>query len=157
VMTMMRALLLLTLLTTAVPGSTKDKETRDTEAGGGIKNEVLRIEELRNLALQQGDVAALDRLYTDDLVYTNALGRVLTKAQHLTDIRTRKLKLTSLKHSDVQVRVHGTTGIVTGVSTSLVEYQGTASSSPRRYVNVYVKDNGLWRCAVHFETPAAKQ
>ena len=156
---MMRALLLLTLLTTAAAGSAQDKETTggDTKAGGGIKNEVLRIEELRNLALQRGDVAALDRLYTDDLVYTNATGRVLTKAQHLTDIRTRKLRLTSLKHSDVEVRVHGTTGIVTGVSTSLVEYQGTVSSSPRRYVNVYVKDNGLWRCAVHFETPAAKQ
>jgi ketosteroid isomerase-like protein len=156
---MMRALLLLTLLTTAGAGSAQDKETTggDTKAGGGVKNEVLRIEELRNLALQRGDVAALDRLYTDDLVYTNATGRVLTKAQHLTDIRTRKLRLTSLKHSDVEVRVHGTTGIVTGVSTSLVEYQGTVSSSPRRYVNVYVKDNGLWRCAVHFETPAAKQ
>lgn len=156
---MMRAILLLTLLTAAVPGSTKDKEATDgdTKAGGGIKNEVLRIEELRNLALQKGDVAALDRLYTDDLVYTNATGRVLTKAEHLTDIKTRKLRLASLKHNDVEVHVHGTTGIVTGVSTSLVEYQGTVSSSPRRYVNVYVKDNGLWRCAVHFETPAAKQ
>jgi len=156
---MIRLLLLLTLLTMPIPGSTKDRETtgRGTKTGGDIKNEVLRIEEQRNVALQRGDADALDRIYTDDLVYTNALGYVLTKAQHLSDVRTRKLRMTSIKHSDVEVRVHGTTGIVTGVSTSAVEYQGTASSSPRRYLNVYVKDGGLWRCAVHFETPAAKQ
>ena len=156
---MMRVLLLLTLLTMPIPGSTKDRETtgRGTKTGGDIKSEVLGIEEQRNVALQRGDADALDRIYTDDLVYTNALGYVLTKAQHLSDVRTRRLRMTSIKHSDVEVRVHGTTGIVTGVSTSSVEYQGTASSSPRRYLNVYVKDGRLWRCAVHFETPAAKQ
>ena len=156
---MMRVLLLLTLLTMPIPGSTKDRETtgRGTKTGGDIKSEVLGIEEQRNVALQRGDADALDRIYTDDLVYTNALGYVLTKAQHLSDVRTRRLRMTSIKHSDVEVRVHGTTGIVTGVSTSAVEYQGTPSSSPRRYLNVYVKDGRLWRCAVHFETPAAKQ
>jgi ketosteroid isomerase-like protein len=156
---MIRVLLLLTLLAMPIPGSTKDRETtgRGTKTGGDIKSEVLGIEEQRNVALQRGDADALDRIYTDDLVYTNALGYVLTKAQHLSDVRTRKLRMTSIKHSDVEVRVHGTTGIVTGVSTSSVEYQGTASSSPRRYLNVYVKDGRLWRCAVHFETPAAKQ
>jgi uncharacterized protein (TIGR02246 family) len=127
------------------------------QATRDLKNEVLKIEEERNQALQKGDAEELDRIYTDDLVYTNARGFVLTKAQHLADIRAKNLKLTSMEHSDVEVRVHGNTGIVTGISTSLVEYKGVASSSPRRYVNVYVKEDGMWRCAVHFETNAAQQ
>jgi ketosteroid isomerase-like protein len=156
---MIRTLLWLTFLTTTVPGFIKAQENSggDTKAVEHLRNEVLRIEEERNQALQKGDAAALERIYTDDLVYTNALGYVLTKAQHLADIRTRNLKLSSFKHSDVEVRVHGNTGIVTGISTSRVEYEGTASSSPRRYINVYVRENGLWRCAAHVETPAAKQ
>ena len=91
------------------------------------------------------------------LIYTNALGVTLTKKQHLADIRSRKLQLTTLKHSDVQVRMHGDTGFVSGVSRSMVNFHGNVSESPRKFLNVYVKENGAWRCAVHVETPAAKQ
>lgn len=155
----LRWVLLLNLLMVAIAGPVRAQESagKDSKTVGDLKNEVLRIEEERSQALQKGDAAALDRIYTKDLVYTNALGNVLTKAQHLADIRARNLKFTSFKHSDVEVRVHGSTGIVTGISTSLVEYNGITSSHPRRYVNVYVKENGQWRCAVHVETPVAKQ
>jgi ketosteroid isomerase-like protein len=154
---MLRWVLLLNLLVITASGfaTTQESDRKDPQIGD-MNNEILKIEEERNQALQDGDAESLDRIYTDDLAYTNARGFVLTKAQHLADIKAKNLKLSSIKHSDVEVRVHGSTGIVTGVSTSLVEYKGVASSSPRRYVNVYVKENGLWRCAVHFETNAAQ-
>jgi ketosteroid isomerase-like protein len=122
-----------------------------------LKAEVMKAEEGRNEALQKGDADALAKLYTDDLIYTNALGVTLTKEQHLADIRSRKLTLTALKHSDVQVRMHGTAGFVTGISTSMVDFHGNKSDSARKFLNVYVKENGVWKCAVHFETPAARQ
>ena len=156
---MSRWVLLLNLLMIATPAlvSAQQSTGKVPQAVDNLKDEVLKIEEDRNQALQKGDADALDRIYSDDLVYTNARGYVLTKAQHLADIRTRNLKMASFKHSDVEVRVHGNTGIVTGTSTSVVEYKGASSSSPRRYVNVYVKENGLWRCAVHFETNTEQQ
>lgn len=127
------------------------------KAVADAKAEVMQAEESRNQALQKGDADALAKLYTDDLIYTNALGITLTKEQHLADIRSRKLKLTAFKHSNVEVRVHGNTGFVTGVSTSMVDFHGNVSDSPRKFLNVYVKENGAWKCAVHYETPAAKQ
>jgi len=132
----------------AVPGA---------KAVADAKSEVMQAEESRNHALEKGDADALAKLYTDDLIYTNALGVTLTKQQHLADIRSRKLQLTTLKHSDVQVRMHGDAGFVTGVSTSMVNFHGNVSESPRKFLNVYVKENGAWKCAVHVETPAAKQ
>jgi ketosteroid isomerase-like protein len=102
-------------------------------------------------------VAALDRLYSDDVVYTNATGAFLTKSQHLADLKARTLNFKSFKHSDVEVHVHGTTGIVSGLSTSAVDYKGTVSSSPRRFLNVYVQENGRWLCVAHFETELPKQ
>lgn len=131
-----------------------------TPRGKGVadaKAEVMQAEESRNQALQKGDADALAKLYTDDLIYTNALGITLTKEQHLADIRSRKLKLTAFKHSNVEVRMHGNAGFVTGVSTSMVDFHGNTSDSPRKFLNVYVKENGAWKCAVHYETPAAKQ
>jgi ketosteroid isomerase-like protein len=86
-------------------------------------------------------VATLDRIYSDDVVYTNATGAFLTKAQHLTDLKARTLNFQSFKHSDVEVHVHGNTGVVTGISTSAVDYKGTVSSSSRRFLNIYVKQD----------------
>jgi uncharacterized protein (TIGR02246 family) len=147
------------LFTLSIPGTAAAAGNAATgaKAVADAKTEVLQVEESRNRALEKGDADALAKLYTDDLIYTNALGLVLTKQQHLADIRTRKLQLTALKHSAVEVRVHGTTGFVTGTSTSMVNFHGNSSDSPRKFLNVYVKENGVWKCAVHFETPAAKQ
>jgi ketosteroid isomerase-like protein len=121
-----------------------------------LKDEVLKAEEARNQALPKGDVEALDRIYADDLVYTNATGALLTKSQHLADLKGRTLNFRSFKHDDVEVHVHGNTGIVTGISTSAVDYQGTINSSPRRFVNVYSKQDGRWLCVAHMETPVTK-
>ncbi len=98
----------------------------------------------------------IEQIYADDLVYTNATGALLTKKQHLTELKGRSLHFTSFKHDDVQVTVHGNTGIVTGISTSGVEYKGTVSNSPRRFLNVYSKQDGRWLCVAHMETPVTK-
>jgi ketosteroid isomerase-like protein len=50
------------------------------------------------------------------------------------------------------VTVHGDTGALTGISKSVVEYQGSVSSSNRRFLNVFVKKDGRWQCVAHFET-----
>jgi ketosteroid isomerase-like protein len=120
------------------------------------RDEVMKVEEERNQALQKNDVEALNRIYADDVVYSNATGALLTKAQHLADLKARTLNFKSFRHDDVQVQVHGETGIVTGISTSAVDFQGTVSSSPRRFLNIYVKQGGRWLCEAHFDTPVTK-
>jgi ketosteroid isomerase-like protein len=115
------------------------------------KDEILKIDEERNQALQKGDVATLDRIYSDDLVYTNASGIILTKAQHLADVKGKSLNFISFKHDDVQVTVHGDAGFLTGISKSVVEYHGSVSHSSRRFLNVFMKKDGQWQCVAHFE------
>ena len=120
-------------------------------------DEILKVDEERNQALQKGDIATLDRIYSDDLVYANAIGALLTKSEHLADLKARKLNFRSFKHDDVKVVVHGDTGVLTGISTSAVAYQGTVSSSPRRFLNIFVKKDGRWLCVAHFETPVLEK
>jgi len=153
---MIRRLLLVTLSVVAALGVVR-YTVKAAVGDANLKEEVLKVEEGRNQALQKGDVAALDRLYSDDVVYTNATGAYLTKAQHLADLKARTLNFKSFNHSDVQVRVHGNTGVVSGVSTSAVDYKGTVSSNPRRFLNVYVKEDGRWLCVAHFEQELPKQ
>jgi ketosteroid isomerase-like protein len=115
------------------------------------KDQIIKVDEERNQALQKGDVATLDRIYTDDLVYSNATGVILTKAQHLADLKSRGLNFRSFKHEDVQVTVHGDTGFLTGISKSVVEFHGSVSGGSRRFLNVFVKRDGQWKLAAHFE------
>jgi len=115
-------------------------------------DEILKVDEERNQALQKGDIATLDRIYSDDLVYANASGALLSKEKHLAELKARTLNFRSFKHEDVQATVHGDTGVVTGISKSVVEYQGSVSSSNRRFLNVFSKRDGRWLCVAHFET-----
>jgi ketosteroid isomerase-like protein len=48
--------------------------------------------------------------------------------------------------------VHGDTGVLTGISTSEVNYQGSMDVHPRRFLNIFSKKDGQWLCVAHFET-----
>ena len=125
---------------------------RTVTAAENATDEVLKADEVRNDALQKGDVAALEHIYSDDLVYANATGALLTKQQHLADLKAKTLHFISFKHEDVKATVHGDTGLVTGISKSEVEYKGSVSKSNRRFLNVFSKRDGHWLCVGHFET-----
>jgi ketosteroid isomerase-like protein len=134
---------------------------RFTVKGAGtderLKDEIIKVSDEREQALGRGDIAALDQIDADDMVYTNWRGVSLTKAEHLADIKARNISFqTDFKHTEVQVVVHGNTGIVTGSSATNVVYKGNAVGGSRKFVNVFVKEGGRWRCVVHFEAPIAK-
>ncbi len=153
---MKRILIILALSIVAVAGFAKY-----LVAGAGaeknLKEEILKISDEREQALGKADIAALDRIDADDIVYTNWRGVTLTKAEHLADIKARNISFrTDFKHADVQVTIHGNTGIVTGLSTTNVQYKGSTMSGSRKFVNVFAKEGGRWRCVVHFETPVAQ-
>jgi ketosteroid isomerase-like protein len=152
---MMRRFLLLALVAVTFAGLAR-WTMKNAAAAEDMKAAVMQAEEARNAAMPKGDVATLEKIYADGLVYTNARGETLTKAQHLADLKGKKLNFQSFKHDDVQVHMFGNTGIVTGVSTSAVSYKGTVSSSPRKFVNVFVKTDGKWLCVAHVETPVAE-
>ncbi len=116
-----------------------------------IKQEILKVDEERNQALQKGDIATLDRIYSDDLVYTNATGVILPKAKHLEEVKARSLNFISFEHDDVQVTMHGDAAFLTGISKSVVEYHGSVSHSHRRFLNVFMKKGAHWQVVAHFE------
>jgi ketosteroid isomerase-like protein len=117
---MKRILILLALSIVAVAGFAK-YFISSAAAQENVKKEILKISDEWEQALGKADIAALDRIDADDIVYTNWRGVTLTKAQHLADIKARNISFqTDFKHADVQVTIHGNTGIVTGLSTTNV-------------------------------------
>lgn len=151
----MRRTLLLAVLVSLATGFAARWIAASDASNEEIRKEVLQMEEERSQALLKGDVDALRSLYSDQVAYCTEHGKVLTLDQHLANIKDRKQVFHSLVHKDVKVHVFpdGTVA-VTGLSVSDVRYPGQkADPRPRRYTNVWMKQDGKWRCIVHYETP----
>jgi ketosteroid isomerase-like protein len=147
VLVVMSLVIIAGVATNVVKGEMADKTA---------KEEIIKVSDEREHALETGDVATLDRIDADDLVYTNWRGVSMTKSEHLAEIKAKELSFQTMKHSEVQVVVHGDTGIVTGVSATNVNYKGSTPGGTRKFVNVFVKESGRWICVVHFEALVQK-
>ena len=107
--------------------------------------EVLAAHEKRRLATLNGDANAVAALMTDDLTFTHANAVVETKEQFVDALRTRKLQYKALTDEDTQVRVHGSTGVVSGTCRILVDASGTEIDIRVRFTELWVKESETWR------------
>ena len=117
---------------------------------------VLQAEEDEGNAILKGDIKTLDRLWSDELLYTNQRGEIHTKAEHLAEFQSGGRKFDSFKHDDLRVHVYADMAVVNGRSASTVHDKGETSVGPRRYTNVWVKQGGQWRLVVHHVTDVVK-
>jgi ketosteroid isomerase-like protein len=118
---------------------------------------VLALEEQRCAATTQRDVAALERLLAEDLIYTHSSGRVETKAAFLESIRAGNPRYHRIERSDVVVRIyHDVVAVVTGVARFTVTLNGQDKVSFARFTNVWTRaDAGQWRFSAWQATPCA--
>jgi ketosteroid isomerase-like protein len=111
------------------------------------KQQVEKLEEAWRTAQLNDDVAAMDKLLSEDYVGITMAGQVVTKMQQLDRMRNRQTVLTKIVLDDVKVKLIGTTAIVT----SLADIDGTADGTPithgtYRYTRVYSRSpSGVWK------------
>jgi ketosteroid isomerase-like protein len=120
-----------------------------SDAGGplGDEGQLLYMEMEWADADRKGDVAWFERNFADNYSgISSRTGRLYTKAEEIADIRNRKEVIDSTASSDMQVRVNGNTGIVTGVYTMKgKDEKGQPFDRRIRYTDVYVKRDGRWQ------------
>jgi len=121
-------------------------------AQNAAEQAILKLEQQWVDALVKADTAALEKLYTDDLIYTHSSGTVDTKATYIDSLKTGKAKYESIERDEVKVRFYGDTAIVTCRSVIKVN-KNTINA---RYIHVYVKQKGAWRMAAHQTTRLAQ-
>lgn len=115
--------------------------------------EILSHEESRYQAMIDRDFDTLDRLLSDDIVYTHNNAIVDDKAALFKRLRDRVAVYLKILRSDVKVRVYGDTAVVTGHADITTE----KSNPVVRFVNVWVRTDGRWRNTTWQATPIPKQ
>jgi ketosteroid isomerase-like protein len=120
---------------------------------GPLQQNVLQLEQRWEDALVHSDVAALEKLYDDGIVYTHSNGKVDTKASYINAIKTGATKYESMKRDDIKVSVYGTTtALVTCHWQVKVGAPGNPSALNARYLHVYVQQKDGWKLVAHEST-----
>jgi ketosteroid isomerase-like protein len=113
-----------------------------------IERELLKANQEYDEALMRSDAAALDRIYSDDFIYTTPDGEVRDKAKQLAFTKRGDLRLESGRSDDVRVRVYGNTAVMTGRFTAKGRFRESLIDIRERYTAVWVKTQGRWQLVV---------
>jgi len=113
---------------------------------------ILKLEQEWEDALLKSDVAALERLYADGIIYTHSSGAVDNKQTYIGNIKSGVTKYESMKREGIKVNVYGDTALVTYHWMVNVVSRGNKINTDARCLHVYVKQKGRWQMAAHQST-----
>ena len=121
----------------------------------GAAAKIQSLEQRWTDAYRNADIATIDQLLTDDFIITVEDGNTYSKAGYIAHAKDPKTKVQVAEISDVKVRMHGDTAVVTGA----YHEKGTSSGKPYelhdRLTDVWQNTGGTWRLiASHYAVPA---
>ena len=126
------------------------------EAGGDDRTTLLRLEDEWSNAFVRKDAEIIARIEADSYVFTSADGKLSGKADDLKSLASGETKYEIYKQSDVQVRLHGDTAIVTGRTTIKGTDSGHDVSGDYQWTDTFIKREGKWQAVATHTSLANK-
>ncbi len=117
----------------------------DPRGGNGSIEQVQQAERQRFAALTAQDLAALDPLLADELLYCHSNGQVENKQQFLETVRTGRIRYESIDVHEFQARLYGEVAIGTGYITVQGKLGGQPMTLEIRYTDAYAWRAGHWQ------------
>ncbi len=114
----------------------------------GNEQMIIELDKKRMAATVNKDVAALNELIADDLVYTHSSARQDTKQSLIDAMVTGKTVYTSLVPSEVKAHDCGNAVVLTGIARISVMTSGKPNSFGVRFTDVYANRGGKWQMVV---------
>ncbi|HVY15602.1 MAG TPA: nuclear transport factor 2 family protein [Rhodopila sp.] len=106
---------------------------------------VIDLDRQRMAAMGAKDVAMLNKLLGDDLVYTHSSARMDTKSSLIGAMESGATVYASVEPSDVVAQDLGSTVVLTGSAAIKVNSGGKALSFTVRFTDVWTHRTGGWQ------------
>ena len=156
----MKQILLSILLTiVAATAAFAQSESKAAPSKPGVEGQLIELERQLSDALVKEDAAVLDRLWSNDLVFTFPNGKVSNKAQRLAGQKPAAQPSQSeseTTNDEVKVYVYGNTAVVTVLSTWRGKANNQAYSGQFQATHVWVKQQGRWQLVAAHVSPVKK-
>jgi ketosteroid isomerase-like protein len=105
-------------------------------------------------AYKQRQVELLASLLDEDFVITYEDGNTYGKTGYISFSATPSVRVDVVEMSDIKVRMHGDTAVLTGAYHERGENKGKAYDYRDRFTDVWMKSDGKWRLvASHYGVP----
>jgi ketosteroid isomerase-like protein len=106
---------------------------------------VLALEKKWNDIYRRGDVAAMDSLLAYDFIITVEDGSTFSKPGYIAHNGNSTVHVDISEMSDLKVRMHGNTAVVTGAYYEKGSEKGKPYEYRDRLTDVWMNINGRWR------------
>lgn len=121
-----------------------------------VQEEVSKLEDRRCAAMIGNDLATLESLLADTLIYTHSSAVVDDKAAYIDSIRTGRVRYSRIERFDTRAFHYGDTVITAGRARIDVQVNGVERNLNMRYSNVWIKTPKGWQFALWQSTPIPK-
>ncbi len=122
------------------------------------EQEVRQTIEKYRTALLQRDIPTLEKIWADDYIFVNALGKVMTKAQRLANAKSGATTLDSINEEEnITVRVYQNSAVATSRVMIKGKYGGQPTSGQYRSTHVWVKGPEGWQLVSNQLTPLPRK
>ena len=111
----------------------------------GNAETVIALDRKRMTAMAEKDIATLNEVIADDLVYTHSSARLDTKQSLIGNMQSGSTVYTSVVPSDVEAQDLGDTVVLTGSCRISVNAGGRPNSFGVRFTDVYARRGGNWQ------------
>ncbi len=146
------------IIVSAAPGLGQS-ESKASPSKRSVEVQLIELERQLSAALVREDAAVLDRLWSNDLVFTFPDGKVSTKAQRLAAQKSAAPSSQSesdTTNDEVKVYLYGTTAVVTVRSTWSGKANNQAYRSQFQATHVWAKQQGRWQLVAAHVSPVKK-
>lgn len=106
---------------------------------------IIELDKKRMQAMAAKDIAMLNEVLADDLIYTHSSARLDTKQSLIGNMQSGATVYTSVEPSDVQAQDLGDSVVLTGVCRIKVSSGGKPMAFGVRFTDVYAKRAGRWQ------------
>lgn len=114
--------------------------------------EIDKAEKAWAAAVMARDFAALDKIYSDDLIYAHSTGIIETKKQYLDKLKTGDQKYDSLTFESLKVVPHGNAAIGHAIMRMKGATKGVPFDNHIMMMHTWVKHGGAWKLVAHQTT-----
>jgi ketosteroid isomerase-like protein len=111
----------------------------------GNAQTIIDLDRKRMHAMAAKDIATLNAVLADDLIYTHSSARIDTKQSLIGAMQSGATVYTGVEPSDVKAQDFGDVVVLTGVAQIKVTSNGTPNAFGVRFIDVYARRSGAWQ------------
>jgi uncharacterized protein (TIGR02246 family) len=121
-----------------------------------VEQTLMQLERDWSQASLKKDVDTLNKIMADDWVNIDFLGKVVTKAQTIANLKSGLPATQAAGLGEMKVRVFGDSAIVTGSDTGKSASKGKEVIEKYLWTDVFVRRNGRWQAVASQSTKVAR-